>query len=436
MQLIRLACVGFCILAAACDGATTVYNGPADGGVDGTVDGSGGTRDGAQPGGDGIRPDGASPTDGAAPATDGTAPTGDGAQPGGDGPKPTGDGAAPGKDGAAPIPDGPKPTADGATPKLDAPTPTPDGPKPVVDAAPPTPDAPVTVRDSAAPAPDTVRIGPDASITWGEAGITVKAGQCSDGIDNDGDGRIDAQDPECSGPADNDESSYATGIPGDNMDGCKQDCFFDGNSGAGDDKCEWNLKCDKTGCPAVPNPQNCGPGALLPKPCPYNEAYATNPNGSINLNNCPATQKAECLQRCRRITPNGCDCFGCCAFPYNGGTVSVMLTATCNPSVLGDPVKCPRCTQVAACLNPCDRCEVCVGKPAPDPSCFNRTDAGTVVLKDSGTATGDGGAGTTDGGGGSAPCPFGWLYCGPGGIDPNQCPARTYCVTGCCVPTE
>ena len=36
-------------------------------------------------------------------------------------------------------------------------------------------------------------------------------------------------------PLDNDESSFATGIPGDNMDACKQDCFFDGNSGMGDD---------------------------------------------------------------------------------------------------------------------------------------------------------------------------------------------------------
>ena len=79
-----------------------------------------------------------------------------------------------------------------------------------------------------------------------DAGGKVIVGntQCSDGIDNDGDGKIDYADPECVGPLDNDESSFATGIPGDNIDACKQDCFFDGNSGMGDDDCQWQLKCD------------------------------------------------------------------------------------------------------------------------------------------------------------------------------------------------
>ena len=38
---------------------------------------------------------------------------------------------------------------------------------------------------------------------------------------------IDLADPECVGAADNDEATYATGISGDNIDACKQDCFFD-----------------------------------------------------------------------------------------------------------------------------------------------------------------------------------------------------------------
>ena len=84
--------------------------------------------------------------------------------------------------------------------------------------------------------------------------------QCSDGIDNDGDGKIDYNDPECVGPLDNDEGTFATGIPGDNSDACKQDCFFDGNSGMGDDGCEWQLKCD----PMTNNAD-----------CPYDAAYAT-----------------------------------------------------------------------------------------------------------------------------------------------------------------
>ena len=36
--------------------------------------------------------------------------------------------------------------------------------------------------------------------------------QCSDCIDNDGDGKIDGFDPECAGPNDNREDSFATGL--------------------------------------------------------------------------------------------------------------------------------------------------------------------------------------------------------------------------------
>jgi hypothetical protein len=39
--------------------------------------------------------------------------------------------------------------------------------------------------------------------------IPVGMTQCSDGIDNDGDGKVDYADPECVGPLDNDESSFA-----------------------------------------------------------------------------------------------------------------------------------------------------------------------------------------------------------------------------------
>src|SRR5262245_12316464 len=42
--------------------------------------------------------------------------------------------------------------------------------------------------------------------------------QCSDCFDNDGDGKADGFDPECSGPNDDREDSFATGLPGDNID--------------------------------------------------------------------------------------------------------------------------------------------------------------------------------------------------------------------------
>src|SRR6478735_10089040 len=47
---------------------------------------------------------------------------------------------------------------------------------------------------------------------------TPGAAQCSNCIDDDGDMKIDGFDPECTGPLDNNEASFKTGIPGDNID--------------------------------------------------------------------------------------------------------------------------------------------------------------------------------------------------------------------------
>jgi hypothetical protein len=216
--------------------------------------------------------------------------------------------------------------------------------------------------------------------------------QCADCKDNDGDGKIDWLDPECAGPLDNDEATFGTGIPGDNMDACKQDCFFDGNSGAGDDKCEWNLKCDPLNTSGI---------------CPYDKNYK----------NCPATQADQCKKYCAALTPNGCDCFGCCTVTLpGGGTKDVKLSSTCSVADINDPAKCNPCTKVADCQNDCGPCELCIGKTTIDPSCAP-ADAGTT---DSGT-----------------PDPLAGQTCSiPGAQACNAqapCPNGTYCVTGCCI---
>jgi hypothetical protein len=57
-----------------------------------------------------------------------------------------------------------------------------------------------------------------------------------------------------------------------------------------------------------------------------------------------------------------------------------------------------------------------------------------------GSECGNGGLGTggmcgSEGcGGGTPSCPEGAQVCGPGGIDPSQCPADTICANGCCIP--
>lgn len=213
--------------------------------------------------------------------------------------------------------------------------------------------------------------------------------QCSDCVDNDGDGKVDWLDPECAGPLDNDEKTFGTGIPGDNVDACKQDCFFDGNSGAGDDRCEWNLKCD---------PKNTA------GQCAYD----------ANFKNCPATQADQCKNFCAPLVPNGCDCFGCCDVrKADGSTVSVRLSSTCSTDTLDDPTKCTPCTQTTDCQNPCDRCELCVGKTSIPADCAT-------------TPSGDGG--TPDAATGGQVCSNGAQVCNAN----IACPSGTYCLTGCC----
>ena len=209
--------------------------------------------------------------------------------------------------------------------------------------------------------------------------------QCTDGIDNDNDGLIDAADPDCTGPLDNDESSFATGIPGDNMDPCKQDCFFDGNSGQGDDGCDWNLKCD----PASPGGTS----------CPYNAGF----------NNCPTTQSQMCVNFCTALTPNGCDCFGCCVI--SGVDHPVYLASTCSFANINDTTKCPACTQNTACTNTCGHCELCFGQTTLPADC----------TPDSGTPT--------------PTCSNNYQACVPTQVDPTGgCPSTAYCLSGCCIP--
>ncbi|HEY4183951.1 MAG TPA: hypothetical protein VGP07_02740 [Polyangia bacterium] len=252
----------------------------------------------------------------------------------------------------------------------------------------PTGGAGGTVGATGGVAPATGGVGGAVAASGGAGGLVggkLGTTQCSDGIDNDGDGKIDLQDPECVSPLDNDESSFATGIPGDNVDACKQDCFFDGNSGMGDDGCEWELKCD---------PSNIGAGSAAS--CPYDPSYK----------NCPATQSQKCVNNCQALTPNGCDCFGCCAVP--GVDHPIRLDATCTAASFGDPTKCPVCTQQTSCMKTCDKCQLCLGKTTLDPSCAG-----------------------PDGGTPTPICPDGQTVCG---TDPHLCPETASCITGCCVP--
>jgi hypothetical protein len=162
--------------------------------------------------------------------------------------------------------------------------------------------------------------------------------QCGNGIDDDGDGKIDGFDEECTGAADDDEGSFATGISGDNQDPKWQDCFFDGNSGAGDDGCRYHTDCLT--------------GDLAP-----------------NDPNCSVTQ--ACVDFCMERTPNGCDCFGCCTFETSDGPLSIQIGVTCDYEDIDDEALCPRCTPSTQCGNECGECELCPGKEELPETCDN-----------------------------------------------------------------
>jgi hypothetical protein len=205
---------------------------------------------------------------------------------------------------------------------------------------------------------------------------------CGDGIDNDSDGVADGFDLECQGPNDNDEGSFATGISGDNRDPKWQDCFFDGNSGAGDDDCRYHVECV---------------------------------TGEKAADDVDCVVSDTCLDFCAPRTPNGCDCFGCCALERDGEQVYVAITEECDEEDLDS---CVTCTPSTQCGNACGECELCPGKTVADlpASCFE-------------SDPGEGQGGT----GGSAPSP---VSCDDGGAvcsSTADCPVGSYCAYACCV---
>ncbi len=225
-----------------------------------------------------------------------------------------------------------------------------------------------------------------------------KTYQCGDCLDNDGDCKIDSADDHCIGVCDNNEQGFKGNISGQNNAPCKADCYFDQDTGSGNDECYWSHKCD--------------PLEVPPNYPPEGSQCAYNPNANIpgtgqSCAQLSSTQSQQCGDYCGPLVPNGCDCFGCCAMPGIAYTVYLGSedsggNGTCNLANKNDPLKCKPCTQVPACLNTCANCEICIGKPTLPPECTGQT------------------------------CPPGRQQCGLAGQQP--CPAGEFCVTGCCQP--
>jgi len=239
------------------------------------------------------------------------------------------------------------------------------------------------VEDEASP-PDTPpgedgTAGDGDVVPDGEGGLCGEA-ECSNCLDDDGDTFIDGFDPHCTGSLDDDEASFATDIPGDNRDATWQDCFFDGNSGGGDDGCRFHTCC------------------MLGTYCPPDLA-----DHFDEATDCEVS--TACIEYCLPATSPGCDCFGCCQIWVDGVLHTVMATPECTDDLIGDPTFCIPCTQTEDCGDPCvpELCELCPGMTVDDlpPECDDTTPT----------------------------CPDGVTTC----TATPDCPTGYYCSVGCCV---
>lgn len=253
--------------------------------------------------------------------------------------------------------------------------------------------------------------------------------ECGDLIDNDGDGLLDSQDPDCLGPCDNTESNFFGGIPGQAGPACTVDCYFDQDSGSGNDDCHWNHQCD---------PHEIAPGYHPESTNGVSCAHDLNANTpGATGRSCAdlyTTQSQLCHDTCGPLTPNGCDCFGCCELPAGSGSYVWLGSdadgtgeGSCSRAGLTDPSRCEPCQPVAACLNDCGRCELCIGKDTLPADCspVGEADGGAAM----GTG-GGGGAATGAGGGGETQCSTGLQPCGAEGQ--SACLAGFSCISGCC----
>jgi hypothetical protein len=226
------------------------------------------------------------------------------------------------------------------------------------------------------PGPGNGGTGPGDCTPVRCGGILYECGDC---MDNDEDGLIDSDDPECAGPCDHSEAYFLGEIFGDPV-ACVTDCVFDADVSVADDGCSLTYACDGRAEPL----------------CAQNESV------------CAVSVGSQCPVLCGPITPIGCDCFGCCELPPGSGLhvwigrEKASTRPRCSLATLDDPEACPPCTPMPECYKPCGECDLCLGKRELPASCDP-----------------------------CERCPEGRQPCGlPGEA---RCPEGEWCITGCCV---
>jgi hypothetical protein len=259
-------------------------------------------------------------------------------------------------------------------------------------------DGGTTPIDPGTPTDGSTVVVTDGGGICNTAPCVSKVYQCGNCLDDDGDGLIDSRDPDCLGPCHNDEDSFDIGIQAAKGGNCDTlECYYDTNAGRGNDECVSSFRCDPL-----------DPYATL---CPTNLTYP-------DPNYCPATQSSVCINTCQAITPNGCDCFGCCSVTLaDAGTVDIFLgsedsnatTVPCTLEEANNTSACRACTKNVSCGKGCGRCQLCLGKTELPADCFDGGTAPPPIVQ----------------------CPGGETPCGLPGQP--ECLAGYFCLTGCCI---
>ena len=238
---------------------------------------------------------------------------------------------------------------------------------------------------------------------------------CADGTDNDSDGDTDVADLHCFSPLDDDESSFATGIPGDNNGSNGQfECPFDGNSGPGNDGVCCNLAnpgmnltpngCDDGGCCEIDvNTNGTGEHVRIAGACEFTPMC-----GAAGTEGCPCT-----------VGGTDCDAAQFCVADDDTG---MGFCSTCEP-----------CEPNAECENTCACGETCFGGfTQPDAACGGTGGCPTgVTACPMGTECDAAASEVCTAGCCYATCPAGVMPC----TASTDCPpdAGFACITGCCV---
>jgi hypothetical protein len=261
---------------------------------------------------------------------------------------------------------------------------------------------------------------------------------CADGADNDNDGVADDDDLHCFGPFDDDEETYATGMPGDN-EGSKApiECPFDGNSGTGND----GLCCN----PEDPTTN------VVPNGCDQRACCEVDLNHNGTGEHVGIFGECEFSVSCGDDGTHGCPCEG------DGDCDSGQHCIMDGDEGAGFCSTCAPCTPDPVCGNPCDCGESCFGGfTRPEAECGEDdgdTDVDTHTTtdtdEDSSTNTNDDSPTCADGltacPGGDGDCVEGFERCVAGccyprceeGVTPcdtnSDCESGFMCVTGCCI---